>query len=867
MNLFNQQRHTNFTMVLLFISSLIVSQTALASEQNYRLPQNVIPSSQYIELTLDPDKDNYFGHTITQLHITKSTNKIALHGIDLQMKSIQLTLSGKTRELTASKGEYDIIWLTDEKPIKAGNYQLKIEFTASYSNDALGLYKTSYQNVNYLFTQFEMLFARRAFPVFDEPSVKIPYQLTLTVPKKLQVATNTPVIDETVNGKNKTVRFKKTPPMSSYLIAITVGDLDKTPIQGLSIPGFIYSPKGTGNATGFAIKHTPQILKALEQYFAIDYPYEKLDFVAVPDFAFGAMENPGLVTYRTELLLRGDSATANQAASTLSIIAHELAHMWYGNLVTMKWWDDLWLNEAFATWMSSKVMDTHYPQYQEKLQLPQEGALYEDGLSSTKAIRKEVKTAKDVEDGLGLNYTKGHAILNMLEQTIGEEKFQLAIQKYMSKYKWENTVADDLWRVLAEQSEFNIGAIASTFLNQPGYALISFDEKGTISQKRYKNFGAEIPEQTWQVPLSIKYKLNGKIKESSVLLSADKTQLQTLIEADWYLPVANGNGYFRWKLPKDKYEALLSGINELTDREKMALLSNSIGLLNAGEISIKEHLTLLTLLAKENNPIVFLKAIEEIKIVGETHSTLNNQYAFSDYITQTLTPWYNKIGSVTKADDNDSILQLRPRLLRTLGQLGNNPTLNKELGVLAKKYLAGDKGIDDSLGREALRIAAMLDKGQLVKTYYKAYLTTTNATLRSNIMASMYFTDKKSVSYVLEQTLKDDIPAGDKSGPLSGLFYISKDQSYIYQWITPKFAEVVSALPQIYKGYMPFIMSPGCQQGNIIRFSDFFEAQGADYNASFVKALEEENNCLALKLREAKSFNEFLSPYQHILSK
>jgi alanyl aminopeptidase len=839
----------------------------LASEQNYRLPQNIIPSSQYIELTLDPEKDDYVGHTITQLNITQSTNKIALHGIDLQMKSIQLILDGTTRELTAKKGEYDLIWLTDEQPIKAGNYQLKVEFSAKYSKDALGLYKTTYQDVNYLFTQFEMLFARRAFPVFDEPSVKIPYQLTLTVPKGLQVATNTPVIDETINGKNKTVRFKKTPPMPSYLIAITVGDLDKTPIQGLSIPGFIYSPKGTGDATGFAVKHTPKILKALEQYFAIDYPYEKLDFVAVPDFAFGAMENPGLVTYRTELLLRGDTATANQAVSTLGIIAHELAHMWYGDLVTMKWWDDLWLNEAFATWMSNKVMDTHYPQYQSNLQLPQEDALYEDGLSSTKSIRKEVKTAKDVEDGLGLNYTKGHAILNMLEQTIGAEKFQLAIQKYMSKYKWKNAVADDLWQVLAVQSELNIGSIASTFLNQPGYALINFDEKGTISQNRYKNFGTEVPEQTWQVPLSIKYKLNGKIQQSNVLLSADKTQLQTLIEADWYLPVANGNGYFRWKLPKNKYKALLGGINELTDREKMALLSNSKGLLNASEISINEHLTLLTLLAKEDNPIVFLKAIEEIKIVGETHSTLNNQYAFSEYITQTLTPWYNKIGSVTKSDDSDSILQLRPRLLRTLGQLGNNPTLNKELSALATKYLAGDKTIDDSLGREALRIAAMLDKGQLVQTYFKTYLATSNATLKSNIMTSMYFTDEKSVSYVLEQTLSNDVSVGDKASSLNGLFYINKDQHYIYQWLTPKFSEVVNALPQTYKGYMPFIMSPGCQQANIMRFSEFFEAKGADYNASFVKALEEENNCLALKRREAKSFSEFLSPYQHVLGK
>lgn len=862
------KRQLNYLIILIVcLFSLLYNNNAFANKQNHLLPLSIVPSSQYIELTLDPEKNDYFGHTITQLKIFQSTNKIALHGIDLQIKSIQLILNGKIRELTASKGEYDMIWLSDEQPIKAGNYQLKIEFTSEYSKDALGLYKTTYQGVNYLFTQFEMLFARRAFPVFDEPNVKIPYQLTLTVPKNLKVATNTPVIDETINGNNKTVRFKETPPMPSYLIAITVGDLDKTPIEGLSIPGVIYSPKGTGGATGFAIKHTPLILKALEQYFAIDYPYEKLDFVAVPDFAFGAMENPGLVTYRTELLLRGDTATANQAASTLSIIAHELAHMWYGDLVTMKWWDDLWLNEAFATWMANKVMYTHYPQYQSHLQLPQEGALYEDGLSSTKAIRKEVKTAKDVEDGLGLNYTKGHAILNMLEQIVGAEKFQLAIQKYMKKYKWKNAVADDLWNVLGEQSELDIGAIASTFLNQPGYPLISFDEKGEITQQRYKNVGVDVPAQTWQVPLSIKYKLNGKIQETNVLLGADKKQAQNLIEADWYLPVANGNGYFRWKLPKDKYKALLAGLNELTDREKVALLSNSKGLLNAGEISIKEHLTLLTLLTKENNPVVFLNALEEIKIVGEKNITLDNQYAFSKYVTETLTPWYNKIGSTTKPDDSDSILQLRPRLLRTLGQLGNNPTLNKDLSELAVKYLAGDKTIDDNLGKEALRIAAMIDKGELVEVYYKTYLNTSNASLKSNIMSAMYFTDEKSVNFSLELALNKEIPAGDKARPIGGLFYINKDQSHIYEWITPRFTQVVNSLPQMYQSALPFIMAPGCQQGNMDIFNAFFKDLGDVYKASFDKVLESESNCLALKQRESKSFNDFLSPYQQTLGK
>jgi alanyl aminopeptidase len=844
------------------IAFLFTSQVSFASEQNHRLPEHITATSQYINLILDPELDDYSGNTVVDIKLSKSTDRIGIHWKDLTVNSIVLVSGNDERVLSATAGEFEINWLSDSNAIKPGKYQLKIEFSAKYSSDALGLYKIKYQDQNYLSTQFEALYARRAFPIFDEPDVKIPYQLTLTVPKNLKVATNTPVLNKKVNGDNKTVSFKKTPPMSSYLIALIVGDFDKTPITGLSVPGYIYSPKGTGGETGFTIKHTPKIFKALETYFGIDYPYEKLDFVAVPDFAFGAMENAGLVTYRTELLLVGDTATANQAEDTLNVIAHELAHMWYGDLVTMKWWDDLWLNEAFATWMAQKVLAQYYPQYQSNLNLPQEGAFYEDGLAATKPIRKEIITEDDITDGLGLNYTKGHAILSMIEQTIGEDNFQKAVQKYMKKHSWKNTVADDLWQAFAEHSTFDITDIADTFLNQAGYASVNFNEKGEVTQKRFRNYGSEMAEQNWLIPLTIKYKLNGEIAHQQLLLTDKKLTAYSLIEADWFLPVTNGNGYFRWKMPEKQFNALLEDMNELTDREKLALLSNSRGLLASGEITISEHLALLTQLTKELNPIVFLKALELIKLIGESHVGINEQQAFANYITKTLTPWYERIGSHTKDTDDDAILQLRPRLLRTLGQLGNNPDLNIELTKMANQYLAGDQKIDDNLGREALRIAAMLDNDSLVKKYYDTYSSTSDASLKSNIMTSIYFTSEKSVAYVLDKMLDKNIPAGDKAGPFGGTFYINKDQTQHYQWMDKNFDLFVKSLPQVYQSYFPLFMTANCQENNVNLLKSFFDGKGEVYKASLNKSLETENNCLAMKKREANSFAEFLSDYK-----
>ena len=856
------KRFPNSVVLLIALTGFILSTPVFAEDVDYRLSKAVQPTMQRIDLNLNPDNADYQGTTVIDLTVHSDVDTIGLYWLGPKVEAIRLKSADGERSLTAEDDEYDIHRLGDGSKIAKGDYQLTMKFTADFSTDALGLYRTEYQDKNYLFTQFESLYARRAFPLFDEPDFKIPYQLTLTVPKGMEVATNTPAIKESVDGSTKTVVFDVSPPMPSYLLALTVGPLDKTPITGLSVPGFIYSPAGSGGETGFVVKHTPTILKVLEDYFGIDYPYKKLDFVAVPDYAFGAMENAGLVTYRTELLLVGDEATGNVAQRSLYVIAHELAHMWYGDLVTMKWWDDLWLNEAFATWMGQKVMSTTYPQYQSDLDLPQTRAFGEDALAATKAIRKEAKTDKDIEDGMGLNYSKGHAILNMFEQQIGEQAFQKSVQQYMQEFRWKNTVANDLWQAFADQSDQDISAIAGTYLNQPGYPLVSFAADGKVSQARYRNYGTDVQEQNWQVPLAIKYKQGGEIKYTKLVSGEDELNFKEARKADWFFPVQNGNGYYRWQIPADKYAALLSDLGSLTNREKMALLSNSTGLLNSGNISIGEHLSMLTELAKDDNAIVVLNVIEELKLIGEKHTDLQNQTAFSNYITQVLTPWYERIGSKTRASDGDDILSMRPRLLRTLGQLGDNPALNKELVSLAHAYLKGDAEIDDNLGREAIRIAAMLDEGDLAKTYYQTYLATDDATLKSNIMAGLYFSEKEAVTYSLEQTFNDKIPAGDKSNALTGAFYIHKDQGVLYDWLSDNFDEYVKAIPENYRGYLPFMMSPGCQPQNVERLAAFFKGKGDIYQAALTKSLEGENNCLTLKQREQKSFNDFLAAYR-----
>ena len=390
-----------------------------------------------------------------------------MYQIGLEMTAISLTAGNGDRALSATQGEWDISWLADGAPIAPGTYSLSIEFTGKYSTDSLGMHRVTFEDNDYVFTQMEAMYARRAFPLFDEPSFKIPYTLTIEAPAELAVLANTPVASQERDNGWQRVEFMTTKPLPSYLIAYAVGPLDRAPLEDMSVGGYVYTPKGHADKLGFVLRETPVVLSALEDYFGSAYPYRKLDMVAVPEFAFGAMENPGLIKYRTDLLLVGDDVSGTEAEAVLNVIAHEIAHIWYGDLVTMAWWDDLWLNEAFATWMARSTLERLYPQYDPELKLPQHGAFGADRRTTAKPIRKVVRNNEEIFDDIGLNYSKGHAVLRMLENYVGHDVWREAIRVYLERFAWGNATEQDLWKAVSDVSGLDIAKIASDYLNQP----------------------------------------------------------------------------------------------------------------------------------------------------------------------------------------------------------------------------------------------------------------------------------------------------------------------------------------------------------------------------------------------------------------
>jgi len=853
-----------FLRALAVCTALLASPAFLFAEDDvdYRLPAGIAPTSQAIELNLDPSTPGYSGTTTIKLTVDKPTNRIGLHQIGLELSSIVLTSGDTHRSLQSSIGDWDINWLTDGGKIEPGEYELNIEFAGQFSRDALGMYSVTFEDNDYVFTQMEAMHARRAFPVFDEPSLKIPFQLTIVAPAELVAVANTPVASDTLEDDWRRTRFMPTPPLPSYLIAYAVGPLDRAPIEGLDMPAYVYTPKGHADKVGFVTRETPTILNALEAYFDLDYPFRKLDFIAVPEFAFGAMENPGLITFRTDLLLVGDEVSGKLAQRVLMIIAHEVAHIWYGDLVTMAWWNDLWLNEAFASWMAWTILEDVYPQYEPNLYLAQESAFPSDQRTTSEAIRKPVKSGEDPLSSIGLNYTKGNALLRMIERYVGKEVWQRAIRAYVREHAWGNTTERDLWDAVTKESGLDVNAIATEFLNQPGYARVIIDEEGGVTQQRYLAEGRKAADLAWNIPLNVKYKSDGKVRQTFLLLGKNGGTLDIPSQTDWVFPDAGGNGYYRWQTSLTQLHRLVDDANELTDREKIALLGNTDALLTAGELSLADYMYVLNALIHDPHPLVFLPTLEKLMDIGGELVDPNNHDAYARFMDEALAERFGQVGIQERDDDSEAIIQMRPRLLRALGELGFDDSVRKAAADLADQYLSDPGSVPPEIGLEAMRVTSLNDDGKKYAQFQKAYLASTDERQKSNILSAVYFDNPDIVREHLDFSISAAVSAGDAATAAQLFGAVLEDQTALYTWLEENLDAFEAKTPEVHHTRLPETIGRSCIQANVDLLQEFFEPLDDKYALSLANAVESAESCIDRRERHADDLQEFLKPYR-----
>ena len=714
-----------------------------------RLDRDVVPTFESVRLKLDPTSPDYSGAVHIDLTVATPSASFRLYARAMDVIRVTLSGSGGPIEATFEGGEAGQLIVHPQTPLAPGDYALDIDFRNNFDGRANALYRLKSGEDWYCFTQFEPLAAREAFPCWDEPAFKIPFQITVTVPAKLAAVSNTPIEKESTVGGQKTVVFKRTPPLPSYLVAVAAGPFDFVPIRGLSVPGRVVTVRGSGRLAAEAARITPPILAALEKYFGRTYPYEKLDLLALPEFSAGAMENAGAVTFREEILLIDPAASsATQRFRLASTTAHELAHMWFGDLVTMDWWNDLWLNESFASWMGDKITTQVFPRYNVPVRELRgtQVAMDTDARLSTRAIRQSVDAFANIDRLFDeLAYQKGQAVLAMLEQWLGPAAFQRGIAAYLKEHEWKNATADDLWRALSAAAGRDIEPTTGSFLNQGGVPLVSLEMQPggvvRLRQQRFLNYGVQAPQPTsWQIPVTLKYSDGRQVHSQSVLLGeAEKTvRLEKTSTPAWVHPNADQLGYYRWSVPPDFLQALAtSGAPALNARERVGLINNLSALLDAGLLSGGDYLRTLERFSEDPDPDVISALVAGLDKVNRVFVTSGLRGSFAITARRMMRPSLKRFGLTRKSGEPEAVTLMRPNLLAALGVYGYDPEVLEWARPAARRYLAHPESLDASIAGTALNLAARDGDLPLFEEYRIRFETAKVPSERARYLAAL----------------------------------------------------------------------------------------------------------------------------------
>ncbi|MEI6790048.1 MAG: M1 family metallopeptidase [Myxococcaceae bacterium] len=749
-----------------------------------QLPSEVKPLAYDISLDINPQKPNFSGKINIKLRFDKKTNQFWMHGQNLQVKKAELHVGTKTWPVTYQQMSPEgVVLISSTQIINAGEANLRIEYGADYPKDLAGLYKVQQNNYSYVYSQFEPIAARTCFPSFDEPRFKTPFKISLTIPKSDTGISNALIQQELkASSTTKTLIFEETPPLPTYLVAFAVGPFDivtadpagKIPLRGIA-------PKGLGSKLAYALQETPKILKILEDYFGIPYPYSKLDIIAIPDFSAGAMENAGAITFRDSLLLLDPkTAPVNQVRRFAEVMAHELAHQWFGNLVTMRWWEDLWLNEAFASWMATKVMMQYNPSYHADWDtlMATQYAMEQDSLSSARKIQEPILSHHDIYSAFdAITYTKGEAVIDMFEHYITPAVFQKGVRSYLTKYANKNTDTADFISELSKAANQNLAPAFGSFLTQAGVPLITF-QYDRYKQSRYLPLGSTLSSQeTWQIPFCPQ-------TGSCQILPKSKGTV-----SDFGFPARDGRGYYRFTGLSD------FDLTMLNDSEKIVYIANLKASFRAGHLNTSELLPKLAAFTKSSNRILATAPISTLTWLKEQIDPKNlNIYAQKIYLSKPI---------ISEPEEQKLF---EAQYLEFEADIAQNPQIRQELLRKALAYLKNPNSLDSNQIRIAL-VVLMEEK----PTYFKkltAILFKSQDSIQRTAILQALAESEQALSLVLSKKLRKN----EILTLLSTYMSLNKHEDTGFLWLQKNLSALLKILPLKSSGHLPWVLSNSCSE-------------------------------------------------------
>ena len=852
-----------------------------------RLPQNAIPFHYAITITPDLAGESFAGEETIDVDIREPLDSITLHAVDLTLEEVTVESRGtKLTPTTNYDAASEMVTMKLPETLQPGSAVIRIVFSGHLNQQLSGLYLSRTARRKYAVTQFEARSARKAFPCFDEPAMKATYDITLVVDRNDTAISNGAIIADTPMGEAKhALRFATTRKMSTYLVAMLIGDFQCIEGSADGVPIRVCTTPGLQQLGHFALDAAKASVTFFDRYYGINYPFGKLDLIGIPDFAAGAMENAGAITFReTDLLVDEKSASILTEKRVAEVVSHEIAHQWFGDLVTMTWWDDIWLNEGFATFMSTKPTEAWKPEWRVDLDKPAatDEALNIDSQRSTQPIRTPANAEGSGFSNAGIIYGKTAAVLRMVEEWIGPDAFRDAIRVYLKKYSWGNAAAEDFWSTMKASSQQPIDAVLESFIDLTGAPLLhvaeSCDTIGrrlTITQERALPRGQSAAAESWTIPICA-HVVGAKTNEPCrVVTRAEETLLLRDVVGEARNVVGetsrsdaaescsrplflsrNGTGYFLVDYAKSQRDALRDHLSELTPAERISYHGNEWLLVKGLRRDAGEYLALLRAMPRRPDRPLTTAVTDNLGWLDQRLVDDHNRAAWQAYVHQVVSG-QAPVAWDAPAGESPEARITRAAVLWTLGKIDNDAEVIAGARKVADQYLKNPSSVDAVIAERALRLSAIHGDQEFYERVLNQLTKAPTPELANryrNVLT--YFRDPKIIPAVIDYIYSDRVRTQDLPVVTSVMFNDPATRPAAWAAAKSHWTEIMKKSPGTagrLVGAAGQFCDPESRKDVAAFFADHAPRGG---QRGLDRALDTIDSCIAFRTSQQQSFDQ-----------
>ena len=852
------------------------------------LPRDVHPLHYALALRIVPEQDRFSGTAEIDVQLDQPRDVVWLHGRGLQVREATVGDAPARYEQVNPEG---LARLVVQRPVGPGKTTLHLAWEREFDPQIVGLYRTQEAGRRYAYTQFEAVDARRAFPGFDEPDFKTPFDVTLTVPAdEVAVANTLPVGEEQAGAGLKKIRFATTKPLPTYLLLWAVGPFDvKTPpplppsearSRPLQVRGV--APRGRGAELDFALKTGGDLLLLLERYFGTEFPFEKLDHVAAPDYTYGAMENAGAILYREEILLFEPGVSADQTRTSIAgVMSHEMAHQWFGDLVTLRWWTDAWLNESFATWMGNRTVEEWDPSYGawNAFLASVDRAMDQDALASARAVRQPLDDIKNVWNQFdSITYQKGGGVLAMFERYLGKERFRDGIRRYLRAHAYGGGDTDDLLDALSQAAGRDVKTPFHTFLDQAGIPLVDSRVECTtdgarlaLRQQRYLPIGSGAErDRVWQIPICARYAAGSTSEESCTLLSAPAGVLPLNACPDWILPNADASGYYRWSLPAAELRKLTGkAYAKLSARERISVAQNVRAAMRSGTLAFADGMSAIAPMAADRDPQVAAVPLEVLTSARDDLVPDATRERVEQVARQLYRPVARRLGWTARSGEPVPMRTFRAKVLGFLAFTARDPAVLAEAarrgrayaGLLDGKFHPG--AVDPSVATVALAAAVRTGGAKTFDALLSRLPEVRDGALRRRILNALAATEDPALrDRVLQLPLDERLRKNERVEVLFDVAAHLHSRDAAWKAVEHEFDRLVPIVPEAHASALIGLAGEFCDGEHLDRAQAFFGTRAPEIPAGkrqLAETLEHVRLCIAYRDAQGPSAQRFFA--------